>query len=237
VIRISENVVRRTAGRRTIALTMVAIALQLSGCQQKMADQPSYRPLEASRFFADGRSARPQVPGTVSQGPLQTGQLLFTGRTGAANTASSSAGSTLGGKPLENYSTQLPFSLTAAELQRGQQRFTIYCAVCHGTTGHGDGSVVLRGYTRPPSYITDDSRGLQRRGIQMSLRDVPIGYLFEVVSKGYGAMADYSAQVPAHDRWDIVAYIRALQFSQQIALEKLPQSQQAEAKQALEQTP
>jgi hypothetical protein len=97
--------------------------------------------------------------------------------------------------------------------------------------------VVQRGYTRPPSYITDNSRGFQHRGLQISLRDVPVGYLFEVISKGYGAMSDYAAQVPVHDRWDIVAYIRTLQLSQQVPLNDLPAEQERATRSALEATP
>lgn len=235
-------------------LAALCFPLAFVGCQQKMADQPSYRPLEASSLFADGRSARALVPGTVSQDPLEAGQILFTGRTGeraesdaglraqqpvvpVSNQPPSIGPKSLGGNSLENYSTQFPFPITVKQLLRGQERYSIFCAVCHGPTGNGDGIVVQRGYTHPPSYITDDSRGLQRRGIRMSLREVPIGYLFETVSKGYGAMADYSAQVSVHDRWDIVAYIRTLQFSQQTPLDELPAPQQAAARAVLEATP
>jgi mono/diheme cytochrome c family protein len=231
------------------AIWLIAIlwlASGLIGCQQQMAEQPYYRPLEASQLFADGRSARPIQAGTVPQGPPEVGQLLFTGRISKRvdrqalpqdAQSSLSNSQSLGGKSLEDYSTQFPFPITLQELVRGQERFTIFCAVCHGPTGNGDGIVVQRGYTRPPSYITDDSRGLAHRGIRMPLRDVPAGYLFEVVSKGYGAMADYSAQVPVHDRWDIVAYIRTLQFSQQTPRDKLPPDQQDAARAALEATP
>jgi mono/diheme cytochrome c family protein len=227
-------------------LAMLWLPFGLIGCQQQMAEQPYYRPLEASHLFADGRSARPIEPGTVPQGPPEIGQLLFTGRISEQVSRqtfpkdvqnSSSNSESLDGKALEDYATQFPFPITLQELVRGQERFTIFCAICHGPTGNGDGIVVQRGYTRPPSYITDDSRGLAHRGIRMPLGDVPAGYLFEVVSKGYGAMADYSAQVPVHDRWDIVAYIRTLQFSQQTPRDKLSPNQQEAARAALEVTP
>jgi len=233
----------RAAIQSAVGLGMLAV---LAGCQQKMADQPSYRALEPSRLFVDGRSARPIEPGTVSQGPLQVGQLLFTGRVAEPKDQQSSPqgdrsnrsnSESLGGKALDDYSAVFPFPTTLTELKRGQERFTIFCAICHGPTGNGDGIIVQRGYTQPPSYITDNSRGLAHRGIQMPLREVPVGYLFDVVSNGYGAMADYSAQVPAHDRWDIVAYVRALQFSQRMPMDKLPEGQQASAKSVLEDTP
>ena len=231
--------------RRLRLAAMLSLPIALAGCQQKMADQPSYRPLAASNFFADGRSARPLEPGVVpSSNANASGILLLTGRidepaspAAPANSDVSPELKSLGGKPLENYSTQFPFPITQEALLRGQERFNIFCVVCHGPTGRGDGVVVERGYTRPPSYLTDNSRGLQRRGIGMSLGDVPVGYLFEVISKGYGAMADYSAQVPAPDRWLIVAYLRTLQLSQQMPLDELPQSQQDSARAALETTP
>jgi mono/diheme cytochrome c family protein len=225
---------------RSVGVLWLVIAQ--AGCQQKMADQPSYHPLEASHLFADGRSARPSVPGTVAWEAPEFGKMLYTGRNNqltliGSSRATSNDSKSLGGKTLENYSTRFPFPITLDELQRGQQRYTIFCAVCHGPTGQGDGIVVERGYTRPPSYVSDNSRGLQRRGIQMSLRNVPVGYLFEVISKGYGAMADYSTQVQAHDRWDIVAYIRMLQFNQELPLDELPAAEQAAVRAALEATP
>jgi mono/diheme cytochrome c family protein len=120
------------------------------------------------------------------------------------------------------YVDAFPFRITEEVLHRGQQRFNIYCSVCHGRNGTGDGKIVQRGYTRPPSYITDFSRGYQRRGIQLLLRDAPVGYFFEVITHGYGAMADYSVQVAPEDRWAIIAYIRALQLSQYATVDLLP---------------
>src|SRR5262249_39053347 len=152
------------------------------GCQQKMADQPSYRPLEASRFFADGRSARPLEPGTVSQDVADFGSVLMTGRmelnqpsAGSTIASVSPASQSLGGSRLDNYSPEFPFPITLKELQRGQDRYTIYCAVCHGPVGNGHGVVVEGGFTKPPSYLSDNSRGLAHRGIRMPLTDVPVG--------------------------------------------------------------
>ena len=122
-------------------------------------------------------------------------------------------------------------------MERGQERFTIFCAVCHDPIGNGNGKIVQRGYTRPPSYVTDYSRGFERRGIKVKLRDVPVGYYFEVVSKGYGAMPDYAAQIPPRDRWAIIAYIRALQLSQHARLEGLPEAERQAARKALEEKP
>jgi len=127
----------------------------------------------------------------------------------------------------QEYSSALPFPLTEEVLYRGQERFEIFCAVCHGAHGHGNGKIVQRGYTRPPSYVTDLSRGFEHRGIRIRLRDVPIGYFFEVISKGYGAMPDYESQVPPQDRWAIAAYVRALQISQHLPLGDLPEDERA----------
>ncbi|HZZ27648.1 MAG TPA: cytochrome c [Pirellulales bacterium] len=137
----------------------------------------------------------------------------------------------------DEFVTNLPFKLTAEILERGQERYTIYCAVCHGPSGTGNGPIVRRGYTQPPSYITDNSRQLARSGYQVPLRDVPIGYIFDVATRGYGAMADYSTQVELRDRWAIAAYIRTLQYSQQVPLDDLPAEVREEAFRILEATP
>jgi mono/diheme cytochrome c family protein len=136
--------------------------------------------------------------------------------------------------PLAEYVNAFPFAITESDLERGRERFTIFCAVCHDAAGTGHGKIVERGYTMPPSYHTDNSRGLGRRGVKVLLRDAPVGYLFEVVSKGYGAMPDYATQVPPADRWRIVAYIRTLQFSQHAPLKDLSEEEQEKAKSALE---
>jgi mono/diheme cytochrome c family protein len=229
----------------------VAVCLLAAGCQQKMARQPAYKPLEPSAFFPDGRSARPLVAGTVANNsPLPDARLL-TGRTAAGNPA---AIANPGANPaardaalvglaaqgglaplpgaatnapvtreaaLAEYVDTFPIPIDRAALERGRQRFNIFCAVCHDETGHGHGKIVERGYTMPPSYVPEpgidgsgDSRGFQRRGFKVLLRDVPIGYFYEVITLGYGAMPDYAGQVAPEDRWKIAAYIRALQLSQ-----------------------
>jgi mono/diheme cytochrome c family protein len=224
-------------------MTVVSIGF-LAGCQQQMAEQPAYRALEESAFFADGRSARPLPPGVVPRGPLQAGEPLHTGLSNRPANPSAAAGlfSLGSSSPLalvagidvvaqslgaQEYSSTLPFPLTEELLLRGQERYQIYCAVCHGSHGHGGGKIVQRGYTRPPNYVTDLSRGFERRGIRIPLRDVPIGYFFEVMSRGYGAMPDYESQVPPQDRWAIAAYIRALQISQHLRLADLPEEERA----------
>jgi mono/diheme cytochrome c family protein len=223
-----------------LACAVIGSACLLSGCEQKMGNQPSYRPLESSRFFADGRASRPLVNGTVPRGMLEDDSTMFTGRKSTAAPRTAQAATTPGGQnqlaassqPPFNpnqFATELPFPLTADVLNRGQERYTIYCVVCHGPTGAGDGTIVRRGFTQPPSYITDKSRQFARSGYQIPLRDVPLGYIFEVATHGYGAMADYAAQLEPHDRWAIAAYIRTLQFSQHAPLDALPADVQDEA--------
>jgi len=202
---------------RSSRLIFLFAALMLAGCQQQMAEQPAYRPLEASAFFPDERSARPLPEGTVPRGNLQAGQALYTGRSESAP-----AGADDQANIVNEYVKTVPFALTTDVLQRGQERFEIYCAVCHGLDGAGNGKIVERGFTRPPNYVTDLSRGFEHRGVRIPLREVPIGYLFEVISKGYGAMPDYETQVPPSDRWAIAAYVRALQISQHLRLSGLP---------------
>jgi mono/diheme cytochrome c family protein len=201
---------------------VIVVSFLLVGCQQQMAEQPAYRPLEESAFFADGRSARPLPAGVVPRGPLQVADPLYSG-------LSDRSGSPPEAQPLtaEGYSSAVPFPLTEEVLHRGQERFDIFCAVCHGFDGKGNGKIVQRGYTAPPNYMTDLSRGFEHRGIRIRLRDVPIGYFFEVISKGYGAMPDYESQVPPQDRWAIAAYVRALQIGQHLPLADLPEDERA----------
>jgi mono/diheme cytochrome c family protein len=221
----------------------------LPACQQEMARQPSYRPQQPSSFFRDGRADRPRVPGTVAvnqpngdplQDALKDGQsqapphaaLLTALGFGGRNALRAAAISDAPGP--NDYADTFPFPITMKELERGRQRFNIFCIVCHDPTGNGNGKIVERGYTKPPSYITDVSRGFERRGYKVLLRDAPVGYYFEVVTNGMGAMADYSAQVPPEDRWAIIAYIRALQLSQHAPLDQLPPQEKEAALKALE---
>jgi mono/diheme cytochrome c family protein len=157
-----------------------------------MHDQPKYIPLREAPFFADQRSARPLVPGTVARGQLHDDTLLYTGKVNGAD------------------ATVFPFPIDERVMARGQERFNIYCSPCHGRTGLGDGMVVRRGYRRPPSY--EDER----------LRNAPVGHFFDVITNGFGAMPDYAAQVKVEDRWAIVAYIRALQLSHHATLADVP---------------
>ncbi len=188
-----------------------------------MAEQPSYRPLEPCDFFADGRSERPAVPGTVARGHLRTDVALFTGRRAGTNgaplgNASAAVVQPKAGTPeaaklakaqYDQFVDAFPFPMTEEVLQHGYQRFMIYCVVCHDPLGTGQGKIVQRGYTAPPSYHIE------------RLRNVPVGYLFAVISEGYGSMPSYREQIPVRDRWAIVGYLRALQASQHFPEAKL----------------
>jgi mono/diheme cytochrome c family protein len=208
---------------------MLALGLlALAGCRQQMAQQPAYRPFMPSPLFADGRSARPLVEGTVARGQLRLGPY-YTGRKPTGEVAALDAvvlianpnPATLAGRTAvemdyATYLDVLPFApdQLATQARHGQQRFNIYCAPCHDRVGTGKGMIVHRGYTPPPSLHTDLSRGFLLRGKQVELRRAPVGYYFDVVTNGFGAMPAYGKQIPTADRWAIVAYVRVLQFSQ-----------------------
>jgi mono/diheme cytochrome c family protein len=204
--------------------------LVLAGCRQEMAQQPSYRPLRQSAFFENGMASRPLVKGTLARGQLEDDGPLYTGKwpkeiqsgVQAAGVVGNPFGAMLAGFDRPLFADTLPFPITRQVLDRGQERYNIYCAVCHDRAGTGRGIVVQRGFTPPPSYHTDLSRGLQLQGIRQKLRDAPDGYYFEVITHGFGAMPDYVEQIAAKDRWAIVAYIRALQLSQQATLADVP---------------
>jgi mono/diheme cytochrome c family protein len=169
--------------------------LALAGCRQDMHDQPRFKPLAKSDFYADLRSARAPVEGTVARGQLHEDAYFYTGK--------------MGGSPGD----YLPFAASDAVLARGRERFNIYCAPCHSQLGDGNGVIVQRGFRRPPSYHTE------------RLRKTPLGYFFDVMTNGFGAMPEYASQIPARDRWNIVAYIRALQLSQGASAADVPAGQ------------
>ncbi len=183
-------------GSRTVrsAVCAAAFVTLLAGaaCRQDMHDQPKYRPFRQSALFEDHRSARPLVPGTVARGTLREDEVYFTGKRG------------------KDFVAELPVPVTPALLARGQEQFQVFCSPCHGRTGRGDGMVVRRGFKAPPSYHVD------------RLRAVPVGYFYDVITNGFGAMADYAAQVPPADRWAIAAYVRTLQYSQYAPVGDVP---------------
>lgn len=173
------------------------------GCRQDMHDQPRYRLNAASDFWSDGRSARPAIQGTVPRGMNKLADTaLWTGM--------------VNGKPVDN----LPMPLTKELLERGQDRFKVFCTPCHGMTGYGDGMIVTRGLKNPPSYHTD------------ALRDQPIGHFFTVMTNGLGSMASYAARIPVKDRWAIAAYVRTLQASQNVKVADLSAEEVAKVKES-----
>jgi len=189
---------------RLLVAYMACAALAFTACTQRMAQSPSYRPLEPSELFADGASARPVPADTVARGHLNDDVLLFDGKDANGQDA-----------------TEFPMPITREMLERGRQDFNIYCAVCHGYTGEGDGMVVQRGFLPPPTYHSD------------RLRQAPVGHFFDVITNGFGAMPSYANQISATDRWLIVAYIRALQLSQDASVDDVP----ADARAQLDQQP
>ena len=188
-----------------INILAICGALAVAGCDmQDMYEQPKYEPLQKSDFFGDNRSARPLVADTVARSELRTNTAFYTGKVGT------------------NLVTELPVPVTKDLLLRGQERYDIFCSPCHDRTGNGNGMIVQRGLRSPPSYHID------------RLRQAPIGHFFDVMSNGFGAMQDYSAQVTPEDRWAIAAYIRTLQFSEDARLADVPPAQLKKLEEARE---
>ncbi len=187
-----------TRRRWTTYLTLLlCLATVAAGCSQsRMDEQRKYEFFEPSPFFEDGKSAREYVPNTVARGRLRTDTHLYEG--------------TIEGRAADTF----PFPITQAVLDRGQERYQIFCTPCHGNDGYGDGIVVQRGLTPPPSFHEE------------RLRAVPHGHIFGVITNGIGAMYSYNYRIPPEDRWAIVAYVRALQLSQNATLEDVPAAEQ-----------
>jgi len=176
-----------------ILLAMVGL---LSGCRLDMQVQPKQNPLSRSDFYADQRSERPPVEGTVARGQLHEDTYFYTGKIG------------------NNPGDYMPFPVTKEALERGRERYNIFCAPCHSRVGDGNGFVPSRGFARtPPSFHIE------------RLQKAPLGYFYDVVTNGFGLMPDYASQIPPQDRWKIVAYIRALQLSQNATRADVPQGQ------------
>ncbi len=176
----------------------ILMTAALAGCTQDMQNQPKYKNLRGSDFFADGRSARLQEEGTVAQGQLRQDTHFFQGKVNG------------------EFAKEFPIPVDKPLLQRGRERFDIYCAVCHGKTGEGDGMVVQRGFPVPPSYHID------------RLRQAADGYIYDVITNGFGRMYGYASEIEPRDRWAIVAYVRALQRSQNTRLSELSAKEREE---------
>jgi hypothetical protein len=188
----------RRSHHQTAAISIFVISLFsfLTACRQDMHDQPKYEPLESSAFFDDHRSARIPPEGTVPRGFLREDTALYTGK--------------INNEPVQTF----PMEITEQVVQRGQERYNIFCAPCHDKTGHGIGMVVQRGFKKPPSFHLD------------RMRQAPVGHYYDVITNGFGVMLNYAEQVPVEDRWAIIAYIRALQMSQHATVSELPAEDQ-----------
>jgi hypothetical protein len=179
-----------STSRGLIALCAGACFFLTGGCdylKQDMANQPKNKALSPSPFFEDGRSERPLVENTVARGSLANDELF-----------------------VPKDSNNFPLPLNPALLERGEERYKIFCTPCHGLQGDGNGMVAMRGMKRPPTYHQD------------RLRQAPNGYIYDVMTNGFGQMLGYSAQIPPRDRWAIIAYIRALQLSRNAKVADLP---------------
>jgi mono/diheme cytochrome c family protein len=187
--------------RLCLLLLCLSIFLVLLGCDDRsnMVNAARTKPYEPVAFYKDAPSARPLVAGVVARGHLDEDEGFFTGK--------------VGGQPL----AVSPVATTAALLRRGQERFNIYCAVCHGRDGYGEGVVVRRGYSKAASYHDP------------KLLAAPDGHFFDVMTNGFGQMPSYAFLVTPEDRWAIVAYIRALQLSQHARPGDWPESERAAA--------
>jgi len=182
-------------GTPAIVVVVIAIAL-FSACRIDMHMQPRQNPLSHSDFFPDQRSARPPVEGTVARGQLHEDTYFYSG------------------KIVNNPGEVMPFPVTKQVLERGRERYNIFCAPCHSRVGDGNGFVPSRGFARkPPSFHI------------VRLQKAPVGYFFDVITEGFGIMPDYASQIPPQDRWNIVAYVRALQLSQNATIADVPAGQ------------
>jgi cytochrome c553 len=181
----------RAKSRDLVTLALLAI-LALGACRQKMSNQPRYDPLEPSDFFADGQASRPRIAGTVARGEISDNPFFDTGK--------------INGQVADGF----PMPVTLELINRGHNRFDIYCSQCHGRAGDGNGMIPSRGYRRPPSFHT------------ATLRAATSGHFFDVMTNGFGAMPPYGKMIPPQDRWAITAYIRALQLSQNATVADVP---------------
>jgi len=214
-----------SAARRTVVFCLLLFAFCLlgSGCRRDMQDQPKAIAYRENKFYKDGTGSRPLVEGTVPRGYLREDRELYLGKKAAAaqtgSTLMQPAGaqattpqvqlptspvSQANANPYPDDVYTFPFAITKDDMKRGEERYNIYCSVCHGMTGYGDGMIARRGFNKPAPANYHQDR----------LRQAPVGHFFDVMTNGWGAMPSYASQVSVEDRWRIAAYIRALQLSQ-----------------------
>ena len=195
-----------------ICVLLAGVCFAGASCRYDMQDQPKMKPYRGTSFFGDGLAMRQPVPGTIPRGYLRSDKALFTGKNDTnanrATTAQPSANANSNSSTSANanaYSGDVdtfPFPITEETVQRGRQRYDIFCSVCHGLTGHGDGMIVRRGYRQAANFHEE------------RLRQAPVGHFFDVVTNGWGAMPSYAPQIPVQDRWAIISYVRALQAAE-----------------------
>ena len=203
-----------------MVLVLLGVCLIGGACRQDMQDQPKMKPYRSTSFFGDGLAMRQPVAGTIPRGYLRSDKALFSGKkdtnananantaqtgqqtTGANGATSGTANANANANAYKDDVDTFPFPITEETMQRGRERFEIFCSVCHGLSGHGDGMIVRRGYRKAASFHDD------------RLRQAPVGHFFDVITNGWGAMPSYAPQVPVQDRWAIIAYIRALQTAE-----------------------
>ena len=183
-----------------------------SGCRRDMQDQPKMKPLRGTTFFGDGLSARQPIQGTVARGFLRADTEFFTGKKSGTTAAAAPAQTQPPGQQnsFPDDIDYFPIPITEDVVKRGRDRYNIFCIACHGMTGNGDGMIVRRGFRRAASFNDD------------RLRQAPVGHYFDAITNGWGAMPSYAAQIAVQDRWAIIAYVRALQLSQQNTQPKPP---------------
>lgn len=195
----SKLVMLRFRSKFGIGVLLIAVSLSGAACRRDMQDQPKMKPYRGSNFFGDGISSRPPVQGTIARGYLRADTELYTGKKSASSVTTAPTSTS----PYSDDVDTFPFPISADTVKRGRERYEIFCTACHGLTGHGDGMIVRRGFRQAASFHDD------------RLRQAPVGHFFDAITNGWGAMPSYAAQVPVQDRWAIIAYIRALQLSQQ----------------------
>lgn len=204
--------------QRLSCYCLLLLLLSASGCRYDMQDQPKVKPLRGTTFFNDGLGSRQPIQGTVPRGFLRDDPALYTGKRTASGGSTQSPAPQQTERQQQTQPTQqvagaqnaypdavdtFPFPITKEIVERGRERYAIFCSACHGLTGHGDGMIVRRGFRRAASFNDD------------RLRQAPVGHFFDAITNGWGAMPAYNTQIPVQDRWAIIAYIRALQLSQQ----------------------
>ncbi len=205
----SNHRVATSPRHRVTLVLIIATAFLAAGCGVRfdMQDQPRYRAYKKSEFFSDNRASRNLPEGTVARGFLKDNKALHTGKidnpdlNAQVQTTTDASGNTLVSS-FPNAIDEFPVPVTKELVDRGQDRYNIYCIVCHGPVGNGDGMIVRRGFPQPPTYHDD------------RLRNAPVGHFFDVMTNGWGKMNSYADKLSAADRWAVVAYIRTLQLSQ-----------------------